>query len=87
MESNHDLKLRRLSFYPLNYGDVSGLSVAENGQKSTFAPATGMEFFVNFAQLAVSNVGVDLGGGDTGMPQHGLDTANVSSVLEQVGGI
>ena len=32
------------------------------------------------------NVGIDLGGGEVGMPQHDLHTAQVGAVFQQVGG-
>lgn len=34
-----------------------------------------MKLFVNFLEVWVGDMGVDLGGGDIAMTQHGLDTA------------
>lgn len=45
-----------------------------------------MKLFVDFAEVGVSDVGVDLGGGDVGVTEHGLDRANVGAVHEEVGG-
>ena len=45
-----------------------------------------MEFFVDFAEVGVGDVGVDLGGGDVGVAEHGLDGAEVGAVHEKVGG-
>ena len=65
MGSNHDLKLRRLSFYPLNYGDVNWAKITAKKRKSQSVFASfAMEFFVNVKKFLVSNVGIDLGGGD-----------------------
>ena len=36
--------------------------------------------------MGVGDVGVDLGGGDVGMAEHGLDGAEVGAVHEEVGG-
>ena len=41
---------------------------------------------MNFPQLAVSDVGIDLGGGDIGMTQKNLNRTDVSSVFQKVGG-
>lgn len=35
--------------------------------------------------MLVGDVGVDLGGGDVGVAEHGLDGTNVGTVHEQVG--
>lgn len=43
-----------------------------------------MKFFVDFAQLFVSDVGVDLGGGNVGMTEHHLDTADVCTVGKEI---
>ena len=32
------------------------------------------------------DVGINLGGGDVGMPQHFLNTAQISAVIEKMGG-
>ncbi len=45
-----------------------------------------MEFFVDFAKVGVGDVSVDLGGGDVGVAEHGLDAAEVGAVHEEVGG-
>lgn len=41
---------------------------------------------MNFAEVGVGDVGVDLGGGDVGVAEHGLDAAEVGAVHEEVGG-
>ncbi len=41
---------------------------------------------MDFFQVGVGDVGVDLGGGDVGMAEHGLDGADVGAVHEEVGG-
>jgi len=38
-----------------------------------------MEFPVNFFKLWVGDVGIDLGGGNIFVPQHFLDSADISS--------
>lgn len=39
---------------------------------------------MDFLQVLVGDVGIDLGGGDRGMTEHGLDRANVGSIYEQI---
>ena len=39
-----------------------------------------MKLFVDFPKLGISDVGVDLGGGDRGMSEHGLDGTDVSTI-------
>jgi len=39
-----------------------------------------MKIFMHIAELFVRNVGVDLGGGDIGVAEEGLDGANVGAV-------
>ncbi len=46
----------------------------------------GVEFFVDFFEVGIGDVGVDLGSADVGMAEHGLDGAEVSAVHEEVGG-
>lgn len=46
----------------------------------------GVEFFVDFFEVGVGDVGVDLGGADVGVAEHGLDGAEVGAVHEEVGG-
>ena len=41
---------------------------------------------MDVVQVFVGNVGVDLGCGDVGVPQHRLYTAEVGAVLQKVGG-
>ena len=41
---------------------------------------------MNFAEVGVGDVGVDLGGGDVGVAEHGLDATEVGAVHEKVGG-
>lgn len=45
-----------------------------------------MELLVNLPEFGVSHVSIDLGGRDVGMTEHHLNTADISTVLEQVGG-
>ena len=46
----------------------------------------GVEFLVYFFEVLVGNVGVNLGGGDVGVAEHGLHGADVGAVHEEVGG-
>lgn len=41
---------------------------------------------MNFFEVGVGDVGVDLGGADVGVAEHGLDGADVGAVHEEVGG-
>lgn len=41
---------------------------------------------MDFAEVGVGDVGIDLGGGDVGVAEHGLDGADVGAVHEEVGG-
>lgn len=41
---------------------------------------------MDFFEVLVGDVGVDLGGGDVGVAEHGLDGTDVGAVHEQVGG-
>lgn len=41
---------------------------------------------MDFAEVGVGDVGVDLGGGDVGVAEDGLDGAEVGAVHEEVGG-
>ena len=41
---------------------------------------------MDFFEVGVGDVGVDLGGGDVGVAEHGLDGADVGAVHEEVGG-
>ena len=45
-----------------------------------------MKVFVDFAELFVSNVRVNLRGGDGGVTEEGLDGAQVGAVGKQIGG-
>ena len=45
-----------------------------------------MEFGVNFAEVLVGDVSVDLGGGDVGVAEETLDGAEIGTVHEEVGG-
>ena len=40
-----------------------------------------MIFPMHFAQMLVGDVGVDLGGGDVGMAEEGLDGVGVGAML------
>ena len=44
-----------------------------------------MKLFVDFAEVLVGDVGVDLGGTDAAVAEHRLDAADISSVHQQVG--
>lgn len=46
----------------------------------------GMEFVVDFFEMLVGDVGVDLGGGDVGVAEHSLDGAEIGAVHEEVSG-
>ena len=46
----------------------------------------GVKFLVDFFEVLVGNVGVNLGGGDVGVAEHGLHGADVGAVHEEVGG-
>lgn len=41
-----------------------------------------MEFFVDFSEMRVGDVSVDLGGADVGMAEHSLDATKVGAVHE-----
>lgn len=41
---------------------------------------------MDFLELRVGQVGVDLGGRDIGVSEHRLDAAQISAVDQQVGG-
>ena len=41
---------------------------------------------MDFAEVRVGDVGVDLGGADVSVAEHGLDAAKVGAVHEEVGG-
>ena len=41
---------------------------------------------MNLTEVRVRDVGVDLGGADVGVAEHGLDTAEVGAIHEEVGG-
>ena len=45
-----------------------------------------MKTFVNFAEMGVGDVGVNLGGGDVGVAEERLDGAKIGAVHEEVGG-
>lgn len=45
-----------------------------------------MEFFVDFFEMRVGDVSVDLGGADIGVTKHCLDRANIGAIHEQIGG-
>ncbi len=45
-----------------------------------------VEFIVDFFEVLVRDVGVDLGGGNVGVAEHGLDGAEIGAIHEQVGG-
>lgn len=46
----------------------------------------GVELFMDFAEVVVGDVGVDLGGRDVGVAEEGLDGAKVGAVHKEVGG-
>ena len=41
---------------------------------------------MNFFEMLVGDVGVNLGGRDVGVAEHGLDRAEIGAVHEEVGG-
>ena len=41
---------------------------------------------MDFAKVLVGDVGVDLGGGNVGVAEHGLNGAEIGAVHEEVGG-
>ncbi len=45
-----------------------------------------MKLLVDFFEVLVGDMGVDLGGGDVGVAEHGLDGAEVSAVHKEIGG-
>lgn len=45
-----------------------------------------MEAIVDFFEVGVGDVSVDLSSGDVGMTEHGLDGANVGAIHEKVSG-
>lgn len=49
-----------------------------------FSLPAGVEFFVDFAEVLVGDVGVDLRRADIGVAKEGLDGAQVGSVTEKV---
>ncbi len=46
----------------------------------------GVKFLVDFFEVGVGDMGVDLGGADVGVAEHGLNGAEVGAVHEEVGG-
>ena len=44
-----------------------------------------MEFFVDFAEMWVSNVSVNLGGRNVSVTKHSLDRTKIGTVHEEVG--
>lgn len=46
----------------------------------------GVEFLVNFFEVGVGDVGIDLGSGDVGVAEHGLDGAEIGAIHKEVGG-
>ncbi len=48
--------------------------------------ASGCADRITWAQVILGDMGVDLGGGDIGMTQQGLDAAQVRAALHQMGG-
>lgn len=44
-----------------------------------------MELLVGFFQIFIGDMGIDLCGGDGGMPEHGLDGAYIGTILEEIG--
>ena len=45
-----------------------------------------MKFVVDFFEMCVCDVGVDLGGRNIGVAEHGLDGAEVCAVHEEISG-
>ncbi len=46
----------------------------------------GVKFLVDFFEVGVGDVGVNLGSADVGVAEHSLDGAEVGAVHEEVGG-
>ena len=44
-----------------------------------------MEFFVDFAEMRVSDVSINLGGRNVGMAKHSLDRAKIGAVHKEIG--
>ena len=45
-----------------------------------------MKFFMHFPEVRVGYMGIDLSGGDITMTKHTLDTTDIRSVHNQIGG-
>lgn len=45
-----------------------------------------MKLVVDLFEVGVGHVGVDLGSGDVGVAEHGLDGTKIGAVHEEVGG-
>ena len=41
---------------------------------------------MDFSELAVGDMGVNLGGGDAWMAKHDLDRTQISSIFQKIGG-
>lgn len=52
------------------------------GLKSFFEASFPMKFLVDFFELGVGDVGVDLGRGDVFVPKHFLDCAQISATTQ-----
>lgn len=46
----------------------------------------GVEFFVNFAEVGVGDMSINLSGADVTMAEHGLNGAQIGAVHQEVGG-
>ena len=45
-----------------------------------------MKFFVYFAEMRISNMGINLRSGDISMAKHGLNRTKIGAVHEEIGG-
>ena len=45
-----------------------------------------MKFFVNFTEMRISNVSVNLSGRDVCVTEHSLNRAKIGAIHEEIGG-
>ena len=45
-----------------------------------------MKLLVDVAQMGIGDVGINLGRGDGGVAEHGLDAADVGAIYQEIGG-
>ena len=84
-DQNHNIvKNKEIVFEPIAELAELGLDVAHAIYYSTLV-GVGVEAGVDLFEMLVGDVGVDLGGGDVGVAEQGLDGAEVGAVHEKVG--